>query len=62
MIAEIEEEDRLNRKARLTTARAEAVFTRNDVFDPAVLKQWLSGNLGSVSEIIKATYYNTLDA
>ena len=48
---EIKEEDRYNRKARLTTERAKAAAVGNNVFDPEAFKRWLSGDLGNVNKI-----------
>ena len=57
---EIEEEDRCNRDVRLTVKRFVIITARNDVFNPEAFERWLSGDLGSIGEIIKAAYYNTL--
>ena len=37
-IEEMEEEDRRNRKAKLTAKRAKAITAKNDVFDPEAFK------------------------
>ena len=60
-VDEIEEEDRRNREARFTVEHAEVAAVGNDTFDPEAFERQLSGNLGSVGEIARAVYYNTLD-